>query len=783
MVLSLMTGAIPQASAAVTYSVADAIDYAAAHWNDGVGACATFVSKCVRAGGIDIDVLSTTTACANGITKATGVGRTELSLNSSGHATKALNAGILAEGDVVIQYCKTHGTAPHIIFCAGYDSSGVAVYYAHNSALNKGRYKLSQSTAYEHTTSCNMVGQVLHISDLDTSLMSEEELAYMEKCTEYDAYLTLKTNIDKVYLKTLPCSRSTSSASDDVAVLDLGTALTATAIYKNSAGNYWYKVRTSAGDRGFVYSEQATVTGIPSGGGNVNVALGNTTPNKGKSVAIKGSITSAYMTVKSATGTLKDALGATQTKTITSGFGDISGTAINSSLKFGSLSRGPGTLTVKATFQSYYCTDGKTLKTKTCDITQTLKFTVLETYSVVFNANGGENAPAAQSKVCGTNLTLTTDIPTRENYKFLGWATSSSATAAEFQPGGTLNKDVYSGNMTLYAVWQYAPHTHNHTATVTAPTCTEKGYTTYTCDCGDTYISDEVAELGHKIADGVCTRCGEVFLQIVTQPESVAVASGEKAVVTFEATGNGLTYQWYYKDAGASSFKLTTSYTGNTYSVAMTDDRNGRQLYCVVTDQDGNQVRTNTITISMLKNTVKIVTQPVSVTVAEGEIAKVTVKATGDGLTYRWYYKNAGDSSYTYTSTFTGSSYSVTMTEARAGRKVLCRVYDKYGNVAQTNTVSLNMVNTVKITQQPVSVTVAEGEIAKVTVKATGDGLTYRWYYKNAGDSSYTYTSSFTGNTYSVTMTEARAGRKVLCRVYDKYGNVAQTNAVTLNMK
>ncbi len=41
-------------------------------------------------------------------------------------------------------------------------------------------------------------------------------------------------------------------------------------------------------------------------------------------------------------------------------------------------------------------------------------------------------------------------------------------------------------------------HTHVYTAVVTPPTCTEAGYTTYICTCGDTYVADEVPALGHK---------------------------------------------------------------------------------------------------------------------------------------------------------------------------------------------------------------------------------------------------------------------------------------------
>ena len=53
---------------------------------------------------------------------------------------------------------------------------------------------------------------------------------------------------------------------------------------------------------------------------------------------------------------------------------------------------------------------------------------------------------------------------------------------------------------------------HKHEAVVTAPTCTEAGYTTYTCACGDTYKGNEAAALGHaydSVCDADCNNCGE----------------------------------------------------------------------------------------------------------------------------------------------------------------------------------------------------------------------------------------------------------------------------------
>ncbi|MBP3659845.1 MAG: discoidin domain-containing protein [Oscillospiraceae bacterium] len=50
-------------------------------------------------------------------------------------------------------------------------------------------------------------------------------------------------------------------------------------------------------------------------------------------------------------------------------------------------------------------------------------------------------------------------------------------------------------------------HVHSYTAVVTAPTCTEGGYTTYTCTCGDSYTADETPALGHDWKGTGCLRC------------------------------------------------------------------------------------------------------------------------------------------------------------------------------------------------------------------------------------------------------------------------------------
>ncbi len=266
--------------------------------------------------------------------------------------------------------------------------------------------------------------------------------------------------------------------------------------------------------------------------------------------------------------------------------------------------------------------------------------------------------------------------------------------------------------------------------------------------------------------------------EIISETKEAIVQSGKIASVTLKVSGEGVTYNWYYKNKGEKEFTLTNTFKGETYYVEMNSVRASRQIYCVVTDKYGNSMKSSVITLGMA---VKIKTQPKSVGVENGKVAKVTVSASGEGLTYKWYFKNKGESKFSYTSTFKGNTYSVTMNSTRASRQVYCVITDKYGNTVKTSTVTLGMA--VKITTQPKSVTVANGKEARVSVAASGEGLTYKWYYKNKGDSKFTLTKTFTGKSYYVTMTNARAGRQVYCIVTDKYGNSKKTNTVTLNKK
>ena len=49
-------------------------------------------------------------------------------------------------------------------------------------------------------------------------------------------------------------------------------------------------------------------------------------------------------------------------------------------------------------------------------------------------------------------------------------------------------------------------HKHTYSEKVFLPTCVDKGYTEYTCECGDVYQGNEVNALGHSYGSWVVVK-------------------------------------------------------------------------------------------------------------------------------------------------------------------------------------------------------------------------------------------------------------------------------------
>ena len=105
---------------------------------------------------------------------------------------------------------------------------------------------------------------------------------------------------------------------------------------------------------------------------------------------------------------------------------------------------------------------------------------------------------------------------------------------------------------------------HKYDSVVTAPTCTDGGYTTYTCAvCGDVYTADEVAALGHKYdvveTAPTCTEFG-----IITY--TCAVCGDSYKELGLPATGHAYTPVVTAPTCTEDGYTTYTCACGDTYT-------------------------------------------------------------------------------------------------------------------------------------------------------------------------------------------------------------------------
>lgn len=84
-------------------------------------------------------------------------------------------------------------------------------------------------------------------------------------------------------------------------------------------------------------------------------------------------------------------------------------------------------------------------------------------YTLSYNANGGSGAPSSQTGtgVGSYTFPISNAKPTHSGYTFLGWSLSSTATAASYQPGGSIT---LTASDILYAVWKANTYTVSYNA-------------------------------------------------------------------------------------------------------------------------------------------------------------------------------------------------------------------------------------------------------------------------------------------------------------------------------
>ena len=252
---------------------------------------------------------------------------------------------------------------------------------------------------------------------------------------------------------------------------------------------------------------------------------------------------------------------------------------------------------------------------------------------------------------CSNKTTVTLPKLDTANYNY---SVTKAATCAATGTGR------YTWKTTTYGSFYFdvtiAKTSHSYTSIVTAPTCTEQGYTTYTCSvCGNSYKNNYTAALGHNyvytvsngVRTGTCSRCGDVTrealaaksLSIINLPAKTTYYVGEPLQTS------GLTLKATYSDGSTAT--VTSGFATSGFSSSTTGTK-------TVTVTFGGKTATFTVKVIARQN--GLVAENGGIRYYKNNETQIGWQTIGDKTVY---FKPANGLMLTYsTATIDGVTYS-----------------------------------------------------------------------------------------------------------------------------
>ena len=327
-------------------------------------------------------------------------------------------------------------------------------------------------------------------------------------------------------------------------------------------------------------------------------------------------------------------------------------------------------------------------------------------------------------------------------------------------------------------------HVHSYTSIVTAPTCTEKGHTTHTCACGDSYVDSYTDALGHSYgtwkqtkaptctAKGTevrtCTRCNASETRDITSLGHAIVHHAAKAATCTEKgwaaydTCSRCDYSTYKEIAATGhhhnavvtaptcTAKGYTTHTcntcGNSYKDSYTNAlghsyASGKCTRCGAADPNYKPApKAPALKITTVSGKPKIYWNAV-----DGAV-KYWVYRSTDGKNFK-YYDRTNNTSYTNKSTEIGTTYYYKVKAVNAN------------NAASDYSVSKGIL--CKPAAPTVSINRSNGK-PKLSWKAVSGAKKY-WIYRSTDGKNFKYWDSTTKLSY--TNSGAASGTKYYYRV------------------
>ena len=285
----------------------------------------------------------------------------------------------------------------------------------------------------------------------------------------------------------------------------------------------------------------------------------------------------------------------------------------------------------------------------------------------------------------------------------------------------------------------------------------------------------------------------------------VALCNGKSPLpatpfVNCQLTGNRARLSWQRAEGAREYVIYNYDYVNNKLSkLAVTrnqyydienlpDDSIGQ--YLVVSRSAGGVESFYTFTTNAVEvatglaaeNAVLLYSQDV-VSVKPGKNAIFKVRASGSGLNYRWELRRQDSSEWTAWKGMESSMISATAEESWNGMQARCAVTDSSGNTVYSSPTQVELTGESEIVMQSVDVAAFKDEPMSLSVAVREDDSQIRWYFRKAGQNTWTVWKGHHQTTVSTVATDEWDGTQVRCEIIGKDGKNSYSEPINVSVR
>ena len=350
---------------------------------------------------------------------------------------------------------------------------------------------------------------------------------YLSQCSYYPAHCQINVTREQAPVNSLPCSTDTAG-SVTLEYAPSGSTYTATGLYQNGYGNYWYQVITKGGETGYIYGGEAYyVKELTS-----DITLTDySTPNShvsGSKFYVEGIISSQYNRLNSAAVWVHSGYGTSGSKiiggsdTVSGNYYDLENSTIDFACTFNEVSTGNYTYAVSVNYTNYYAEGAKTLKENTNTLYLYNEYFVViptaanqtscsHSYTTTNLGSGGCNTPVTVVKAC-SKCGYIMESQSTGGHSYGDWVVSPATCTAD---GYQVRTCSACGSQEMETIPAHGEHSWNEGTVAAAAGCITNGSKIFACtECGTTK-TESIPAKGHTwmnpscLASSTCSICGQ----------------------------------------------------------------------------------------------------------------------------------------------------------------------------------------------------------------------------------------------------------------------------------